>query len=301
MSVRLISSLARILSWLPLGLNRALGALLGKLAWILNSSARRITEINIALCFPDLPADKRQTLAKSSLIETGKQLTECAWIWHRPTNQTNLKIKEIVGKDLLDAAQASSRGVIIVSPHIGNWELCSLPLSVNAKFTYFYRSPRTPGMDPLLIKWRAHLGGHPAALDASGIRDALRLLKKGGTLGILPDQEPDLNNGLFAPFFNNPALTMTLLPRLAHRSDAHVLLCIAERLTGSEGWRFHFLPADSAVSGADLVEATIAMNKDVERCIEICPAQYLWDYKRFNTCVDGSRRSYRHLNSDSAR
>lgn len=292
MSVHLINSLARLLSWLPLGTNRALGAMLGRLAWTTNSSPRRITQQNLAICFPDMPIAKRQRLAKNSLIETGKQLTECAWIWHRPLHQTRLKIKEIVGKDLLDAAQASSKGVIIISPHIGNWELCSLPLSVNAKFTYLYRNPRTPGMGPLLIKWRAHLGGHPAALDASGIRDSLRLLKKGGTLGILPDQEPDLNNGLFAPFYDQPALSMTLLPRLAHRSGAHVLLCIAERLAGSQGWRFHFLPANPAVSGADLNEATIAMNKDVERCISVCPAQYLWDYKRFSTQEDGSRRSY---------
>lgn len=293
MSVNLINSLARILSWLPLGANRAVGAMLGRVAWLLNSSPRRITDINLKICFPDMKANEREELAKKSLIETGKQLTECAWIWHRPTHHTNCKIKEIVGKDLLDAAQTSNKGVIIVSPHIGNWELCSLPLSVNGKFTYFYRSPRTPGMDPLLIKWRAHLGGHPAALDASGIRDALRLLKKGGTLGILPDQEPDPGSGLFTPFFKEPALTMTLLPRLAHRSGAHVLLCIAERLPGSQGWRFHFLPADKTLSSADLAVATAAMNKDVERCIEICPAQYLWDYKRFNTREDGSRRSYK--------
>ncbi|MFK7854160.1 MAG: lysophospholipid acyltransferase family protein [Granulosicoccus sp.] len=293
MSVHLINSLARILSWLPLNANRAIGGFLGKLAWTSNSSLRTITEINLGICFPDMPVSQRQLLAKNSLIETGKQLTECAWIWHRPTQQTSLKIKETVGLDLLTAAQASNKGVIVVSPHIGNWELCSLPLSATEKFTYFYRSPRTQGMDKLLIKWRAHLGGHPASLDATGIRDALKLLKKGGTLGILPDQEPDLNSGQFAPFFNQSALTMTLLPRLAQRSGAHVLLCIAERLPGAEGWRFHILPANPAISGADLSEATIAMNKDVERCIEICPAQYLWDYKRFSTCEDGSRRNYK--------
>jgi len=292
MSANLINLLARILSWLPLGANRAVGALLGRVAWLLNSSPRRITDINLQICFPDMTTKERKALAKKSLIETGKQLTECAWIWHRPTQETHLKIREIVGKDLLDAAQTSNKGVIIVSPHIGNWELCSLPLSANSRFTYFYRSPRTPGMDRLLIKWRAHLGGHPAGLDASGIRDALRLLKKGGTLGILPDQEPDPDHGLFAPFFKQPALTMTLLPRLAHRSGAHVLLCIAERLSGSRGWRLHFLPADTTLASADLALATAAMNKDVERCIEICPAQYLWDYKRFNTREDGSRRSY---------
>ena len=293
MSVQIISAIARLLSWLPLGANRALGSALGTLAWLTYSRPRRVTEINLHLCFPEMSSRERQLLAKRSLIETGKQLTECAWIWHRPVDQTRRKITKIKGHHLLLTARASDKGVIIVSPHIGNWELCSLPLSTDDAFTYFYRSPRTPGMDPLLKKWRAHLGGQPATLDAAGIRDAMRLLKKGGTLGILPDQEPDQANGVFAPFFGQAALSMTLLPRLAQRSGAQVLLCVTERLPGSQGWQVHFLPSDPAISDQSLSVATDAMNRDVERCIAICPAQYLWDYKRFNTCQDGSRRSYR--------
>lgn len=293
MSVLFIRCFALLLSWPPLKINHAIGAGIGKLFWITNSSQRKITEENLRLCFPEMSASERHTLARNSLIETGKQITECAWIWHRPIEQIKNRIIDIPGEHHLNAAIESGKGVIVISPHIGNWELCSLPLSRSSPMTYLYRSPRKTGMDRVLVHWRAHLGGEPAPLNSAGIKGALKVLKSGRTLGILPDQEPDLDKGVFAPFFNQPALTMTLLPRLANRSGSIVLFCVAERLPDAQGWRFHVIPADSAISSANVEDATAAVNKGVERCIELCPEQYLWDYKRFNTHEDGTRRRYK--------
>ncbi len=293
MSVKLIRLLSRALSWLPLHANQMLGAALGRFAWLQNGKLRRITEINIGLCYPHLTDEERRGLAHRSLIETGRQLTECAWIWHRPIQQIEKKIVEIRGDTWLDEAQQAGKGCLMVSPHLGNWELCSLPLSRQKPFTYFYRKPRQVDMDSVLIQWRAHLRGQPATLDAAGIRQGLKILKSGGILGILPDQEPDRANGQFAPFFENPTLTMTLLSKLANRSDAAVLFCVVERLPQGKGWIFHIIPADKAVSSRDLDEATAALNRGVEQCIALCPEQYLWSYKRFNTCEDGSRSPYR--------
>jgi len=160
-------------------------------------------------------------------------------------------------------------------------------------FTYFYRDPRQEGVGELLVKWRGHLGGKPASLDAAGIREGLRVLKKGEILGFLPDQEPDRDNGVFAPFFNEPALTMTLLSKVAGKSDRPILFCLAERKPNARGWILHILQADPLIASSDINEATAALNKGVEDCIGLCPDQYLWDYKRFSTLEDGSRRNYR--------
>lgn len=293
MSVKLIRLLSRALSWLPLSANQMLGAALGRIVWLQDGKLRRITEINIGLCYPDLSVEKRRVLAHRSLIETGRQLTECAWIWHRPIPQIEKKIVEIRGENWLDEAQQAGKGCLMVSPHLGNWELCSLPLSRQKPFTYFYRKPRQAGMDSVLIRWRAHLRGQPATLDAAGIRHGLKILKSAGIVGILPDQEPDRANGQFAPFFDNSTLTMTLLSKLANRSNAAVLFCVAERLPKGKGWIFHIIPADKAVSSGNLNEATAALNRGVEHCIALCPEQYSWSYKRFNTREDGSRSPYR--------
>ena len=293
MSVKLIRLLSRALSWLPLRANQMLGAALGRISWLQNGKLRRITEINIRLCYPQMAEEQRRDLARRSLIETGRQLTECAWIWHRPIPQIEKKIVEIRGHNWLDEAQKAGKGCLMVSPHLGNWELCCLPLSRQRPFTYFYRKPRQAVLDSVLVQWRAHLRGQPATLDAAGIRQGLKILKSGGMVGILPDQEPDRANGQFAPFFQNPTLTMTLLSKLANRGDAAVLFCIAERLPQGKGWIIHIIPADKAVSSRDLTEATTALNRGVEHCIALCPEQYMWSYKRFNIREDGSRSPYR--------
>ena len=292
MSVNVISTISKALSWLPLRTNQFLGAMIGQLSWLSHSSQRRITETNLRICYPGMPEDEIGLLARSSLVETGKQLTESAWIWHRPINQTLNKHIDVRGQSLLDDAIKAGKGVVMISPHLGNWELCILLLSQRHPFTYFYRSPRREGMGELLVKWRAHLGGKPASLDAAGIRQGLRVLKQGEILGFLPDQEPDQDNGVFAPFFNEPALTMTLLSKIAGKNDYPILFCAAERLPSAEGWRLHILPGDKEIASSNLQEATTALNKGVEDCIGLCPEQYLWDYKRFNTLTDGTRRSY---------
>ena len=292
MKVKLISFVAYLLSLPPLVLSQAIGAWAARLAWLVKTQARAVTQFNLQHCYPDMESDTRQNLAYESLLHTGRQLAECAWIWNRPVETTRHLICEYRGEQLLLDAIASSRGILMVSPHMGNWELCALALSSRTRSTFFYRSPRSQAFVPLLLDGRAHLGGELAALTPGGIRAGLRILKKGGLIGILPDQEPDWDNGVFAPFFSQPALTMTLLSRLAQRSQAHVIFTVAERLTRGQGWRIHYLPGSSDITSSDPVKAATAVNADVERCIAINPSQYLWDYKRFNTGTDGKRRRY---------
>ena len=292
MSAQAINTATKALSRLPLRANQALGACLGHLAWLCKSKQRRTTEVNLRLCYPGMPDDEIRLFSRRSLVETGKQLTESAWIWNRPVEDTLSKPINIKGQKLLDQAIKAGKGVVMISPHLGNWELCILLLSQQHPFTYFYRNPRQAGMGDLLVKWRTHLGGKPAALTASGIRQGLRVLKKGEILGFLPDQEPDADNGIFAPFFNEPALTMTLLSKVASKSDYPILFCVAERQPKARGWTLHIRQADPQIASKNLVEATTALNHGVEDCIGLCPEQYLWDYKRFSTCADGSRRQY---------
>jgi KDO2-lipid IV(A) lauroyltransferase len=293
MSANFISNISKALSWLPLRANQLLGASIGHISWLTHSSQRRVTETNLRICYPGMPLDELRLLARRSLVETGKQLTESAWIWHRPIEQTLSKPIEVRGREFLEEAINGGKGVVMISPHMGNWELCILLLSQQHPFTYFYRSPRQAGIGELLVKWRAHLGGKPASLDAAGIKQGLKVLKQGEILGFLPDQEPDKDNGIFAPFFNEPALTMTLLSKIANKKDYPILFCSAERLPKAKGWILHIWQGDRKIASDNMLEATTALNAGVEDCIAICPEQYLWDYKRFNTVEDGSRRAYR--------
>ena len=97
----------------------------------------------------------------------------------------------------------------------------------------------------------------------------------------MPDQRPKQGEGVIAPFFGVPALTMVLLSRLAERTRANVLFAFAERLPRGKGFRLHFLEAPSGIADEDLSRACAALNHGVEQCVEIAFAQYQWTYKRF--------------------
>ena len=295
MRLRLARWAVAALATLPLPLNHALGALLGELAWLGRTRARRVSAINLALCLPERSPDERRALARRSLRETGKALTESAWLWHRPRSRVARHIVETRGAELLAEARVEGRPVLAVTPHLGSWELCNVPFSDEEPITYLYRPPRNAFVEPALIEWRANLGGHPARLDPGGIRTVLGELRRGGTVGVLPDQEPDADGGggVFAPLFGEPALTMTLLAKLARRSDPAVLFVVSERLSRGRGWRVHFVAAEPGIDDADKVRAATALNRTVERCIRLCPEQYLWSYRRFRERPDGSRRPYR--------
>ena len=285
--------LTRALGALPLGVVRALGTLVGRAAGLANGRSRRAAEINVALCFPRLDAPAREALVRAALVEEGRALAELGWCWHRSRAELEARVREVVGAERLDEALRDPRGTILVTPHFGMWELSALVPSGIRTLGYFYRPPRRLELEPLLVAGRANLGGEPMRLDPSGIREAMRRLKAGGAVGILPDQEPDRAGGTFAPFFGEPALTMTLLPRLAARSGARVLFVCVERLPGSEGWRYHCLDPVGDVAAADPVAAATAVNRSVEACVAIAPAQYLWSYRRFRELPEGGRRAYR--------
>ena len=283
----LIGTLGR----LPLRVNRALGVALGTIAWHLRTRGRRVTLHNLALCFPGMPADERRCLGRRSSVQTGISATETAWCWHRPIGDWWPDRVRVLGVERYEEALASGRGVLLATPHLGGWE-ASMPVgAVDGELHYFYRVPRDAALEPVLRDGRANLGGQALRLDAGGIRRALKLLGAGGTVGILPDQEPDRAGGVFAPLFGTPALTMTLLSKLAARSGATVVFLVMERRPG--GWCARFVETDEAIGDRNATTAAAALNRSVERCIALAPTQYLWSYRRFRELPQGGRRDYR--------
>jgi len=297
-SPHLVAGILRVASWLPLSVNRALGSSIGRIAWLTNGSLRRITQKNLALCYPQFSEGERYALARNSLLHTGRTLTESAWVWLRSPDFLAKRIRIIEGEALFEEALASERGLIIAAPHIGNWEAANIVITRSKPMTYLYRTPRKTWLQPMIIRWRANFDAHPAQLNAGGLREVLNQLKNGNTVGVLPDQEPDPNGGVFAPLFGVPANSMTLLQKLATRGHAHVLFCVCHRDPGElfkrkPGWNVSFIEPKAGLLDPDPLVATTAMNKTIELCIEKNTEQYLWSYKRFSLLEQGGKRDYK--------
>ncbi len=267
------------LARLPRRLFHALGLMLGWGFWITRNRKRRVVEANLALVQPGLDAAARRALARSCVAQTGVALMEVFGIWTHPA-RTLAAVREVRGQALLDAALAAGRGLILCAPHLGSWEVANYWVGARTPFATFYTRPRHPQAEALLRRLRAGGASTQFPIDDSGVRRVLRHLRAGGVVSIMPDHVPR-TGAVPAPFFGVPALTMTLLPRLARRTGAAVLLLFVERLPRARGFRLHLRAPPPALLSADPVAACTAMNAAVEACVREAFVQYQWNYKRF--------------------
>jgi KDO2-lipid IV(A) lauroyltransferase len=287
-----LSPLVALLAVIPLPLQHAVGGFLGSLFALFPNRHRRITLRNLALCFPQLSERERARLLVLSLRETAKAILETAIMWRAGRERLQKLIRGVEGEELLHAAIEQGRGVIIASPHLGSWELIGQYLLMQHPLTCMYKPAENAALDRIMFEGRSHLGMDLAPTDVGGVRILLGALKRGELVGILPDQDPRDGAGVFAPFFGIATNTMTLLPKLAAKSQATVLVAYAERLPWGRGYRIHFLPVDSAVNDKDDVRAATALNQAVETAVRQSPAQYAWSYKRFRTRPEGEPSLY---------
>ena len=278
--VALFYALLRAIGLLPLSVVHALGAALGHVMWITGGRSRRIAERNLSLVITQDGAKRRQ-VARASVIETGKAIAEIAAIWGRPPERALALIREVRGADVYQAALARGKGLIVAAPHLGCWELLNYWVATQGPLSIVYRPPRQAALEPLLIKVRGHLPVEQVRAAGAGVRALYRRLEAGGTVGILPDQRPKQGEGVMAPFFGVPALTMVLLSRLARSTGATVVFAFAERLPRGAGYRIHVREAPPHIDDADLDVACAALNRGVEQCVELAFEQYQWTYKRF--------------------
>jgi KDO2-lipid IV(A) lauroyltransferase len=262
---------------LPMRVFRALGAGLGGLFWVTGNRKRRIVEANLALVRRDLDAQARRELARECVRQTGISLVEVFGIWTNP-RRTLANVREVRGQELFDAALAAKRGLILCAPHLGSWEVANYWVGVRTPFATFYTPPRHPQAEMLLRRLREGGASIQFPIDDSGVRRVFRHLRGGGVVSIMPDHVPRAGS-VVAPFFGVPALTMTLLPRLAQRTGAQVLMLFVERLPN--GYRVHFRESPAALLDADPLVACSAMNAAIEACARDAFTQYQWNYKRF--------------------
>ena len=273
----------RLIGRLPLPALHGIGAAIGWLLWIAPNPLRRKAAQTLSYVITYFDAESRQTLLKSTLIETGKSALELCRIWSGDARTALGLVREVRGGELFEQALASGKGPIVAAPHLGCWELLNFWLCSRTRIAIAYRPPRQPALEPLLVRARGALAAEQVRAEgAAGVRTLFKRLSAGGVIGILPDQQPKAGEGEFAPFFGTPALTMVLLSRLAQRTGATVLFAFAERLPRGAGFRIHFLPAPEGIADSDLSIAVTALNQGVENCVKLAPAQYQWAYKRYS-------------------
>ncbi len=276
----MIKFLTGLFARIPLPVAHMIGAALGWTAyWMAPQYRHRLRENLISSRIAENPEAFRQLL-QTSVAESGRAILELPFIWVRPTQDLLAKIQAVDGWDAVVAARAEGKGVIMLTPHLGCFELIGRYLAAQFPITLLYRPPKLSWLEPMLRAGRLRDHAKLATTDIRGVRALLKTLKRGDAIGILPDQAPGAGEGVWADFFHRPAYTMTLIQRLQQLTGAPIIIMYAERLTGDKGFKLHFRRISKHL-GEDDVTAAREINAAMELLIRECPRQYLWSYNRY--------------------
>jgi KDO2-lipid IV(A) lauroyltransferase len=291
---KLIISLFRLFGKLSLPMAQRIGRGLGTMAWLFPGRYREVTNINLGIAFPELTEAQRKDLARSSLRHTGQTMMEIPLLWEQPPERCLELVKEVEGQELLERTINEGKGLVLVAPHLGNWEILGLYFSLRYQMATLYSPPRIPEFEEYMIRVRTRLGSELARGDRRGLARLIGLLREGGIAAILPDQSPSGGKGYaYAPFFGMEVKTMTLVSKLVQKSGARPLMTFAERLNNSEGFRIIIRECEPGLADTDPVAATTALNQSVENCVREIPEQYQWEYKRFRRRPPGQVSPYK--------
>ncbi|MBB6340722.1 KDO2-lipid IV(A) lauroyltransferase [Pseudomonas fluvialis] len=289
---RLVVGFLRLFALLPWRAVQAVGSAIGWLMWKLPNSSRQVVRVNLGKCFPDMAADAREALVGQTLKDIGKTLTEsaCAWIW--PAQKSLGLIRQVEGMDVLQQALQSGKGVVLISSHLGNWEMLLQYVCSLCQPSILYRPPKLKAVDELLVRQRTQLGNELAPSTREGIVSLVKRVRSGGIAGIAADPEPSRTSGVFVPFFGVPTLTSKFVPSLVHGHKAVAVFIHALRLDDGSGYRVIIEAAPEALYGNDVELAVTALNQGIEKQVRQAPSQYMWSMKRFKKRPDGEKKWY---------
>lgn len=271
-------ALFRFLSAVPLGLMHGVGAALGWLVFAVSGVYRRRFLANAR------QAGMSSVQWLGAVAQAGRLVAELPRLWlGKPV------AVQWSGAQHIDAALALGRGVVFLTPHLGCFEVTAQAYAgrygqTHEPMTVLFRPPRQSWLRELVATARARPGLRTAPTSLSGVKQLIKALRQGQSVGLLPDQVPPLGMGVWAPFFGRDAYTMTLSARLVQQTGASVLVAWGERLAWGRGFRVHVQPLVNAADAPfpdDPLAAADLINRAMEELIRQCPQQYLWGYARY--------------------
>ncbi len=261
--------LLKLIAKLPLPLLRSLGSAVGWAAYHATGSIRSVVAQNLAQAQLSI-----RTLA--AVQANARGLFDMAWVWFNPAAAVAARCT--VADAMLAKALDGSQATLLLTPHLGCFEALAKWISLQTPLTAMYRRPDKPWMAALVEAARNTPNLRMAPADAGGVRLALKTLKAGGTLGILPDQVPKQGEGVWLPWFGRDAYTITLPAKLQQATQARVFVVAA--LPSAAGWRMVCEPVD-VPHHLNAEQLTLHLNQALERLVLSAPLDYAWSYKRY--------------------
>jgi len=291
----LVMIVARPLGWLPRGAARLVAGGIACVAYYVLGRLRRVGERNLALAFPRLTARERQKILRGVFRSLGRQLVEfCRMRRHTAENTRDWIRTE--GLDHYLAAKARGKGVLIVTGHLGAWELSSFYHSLMGyPMSMVARPLDNRPLDAYVNGIRCMHGNRVLNKDDFA-RGLLTAMRKGKTVGLLMDTNMTPPQGIFVEFFGKQACTALGVARVALKTGAAVLPGFMVWEKAERRYMLQFGPQlvfeKSADAEADILAATQQCTSAIESWIRRYPDQWLWIHRRWKTRPAGEPGIY---------
>lgn len=254
-----------------------LGRGLGLCVFVYPTSFKRIARRNLELALPELVPEARESILREHFAGLGCALFETAMSWWS-SNERIRHITLVDGLEHLKAAQATGRGVLLLSAHFNSIEISCRALAARMPLNVMYRPTKNLLVGEFLHSRRAVQTKR--AIPRDDVRTLIKALKDGDVVWYAPDQSFRKKGAEMVTLFGIPAATNTATSRIAGMTNALVLPYFFERLPGG-GYRgtihppLDNFPTDNPVSDSE------RFNRIVEAEVRRMPAQYLWIHRRF--------------------
>jgi KDO2-lipid IV(A) lauroyltransferase len=266
---------------------------LGELAYVLDERHRRIALRNLAIAFPEREEKGRKKIARAAFRHVGTVLAEFSFI-PKLNRQKIEKYIWIEGLEHFRKAKEKKRGILFLTAHFGNWEwmAVSFPLLTGQPAAGVFRPIDNPFLERMVGRLRSWTGNQGIPKQKAMGR-ILRVLKEGGTVGILLDQNVAWQEGVFVKYFGEWACTNEGLALLALKTGAAVLPGFNIRQPDGR-YRVVFEPEINLIRTGDK-EHDVQANTElftgvIERYVREYPEQWLWPHQRWKTRPWQSRK-----------
>ena len=279
----------RILALLPYRIASDTGGYIGRLGYLLDKRHRSVALENLSRAFPGKDKEDIIRIAIKVFENLGRSVAEFIHIASHPPDTVKRMLNKwvtIEGQDYVNNAIMNNNGIIYLGAHFGNWELLGQVLSTNkCTFNVIARPIDNHRLNRIIISLRSVLGAN-VLLKKGVLRETLRVLKKGGAVGILLDQNSSKEEGVFVDYFGQPAATNKGLALIAMKSGASVIPVFIVR-ENTYRHRVVYLPEIDIKRSDDLESDVFTYTQKfttiIESFVRDHPEQWFWMHRRWKT------------------
>ncbi|MFT4019883.1 MAG: lipid A biosynthesis acyltransferase [Acinetobacter sp.] len=270
----------KLISKQPLHFARFFARLLATITNNLHiAKTAKAADLNIQIALPELDEKQRQCIVKEAIQNEMTSYFEFFNVWGASNSRNIARIHNIEGESYFHDAISQNKGLVLIVPHFGTWEVMNAWFAQHTHMTIMYKPIKHPVADKFVRQARSRENANLVPTDESGVRQVFKDLKRGGTTVILPDHTPHIG-GTPIDYFGIPLASSNLSAKLIQKTKARALFLYAIR-NENAGYNMFIEPIDEKIYEGTDCDGTRIIHSMIEKLILKYPQHYHWSYKRF--------------------